>query len=593
MSILSLDDASDYIFARVLDTLLREDVQQFSSRGRQVSPESVGHAAAQDGGDWWHLAHLAAGELWIPVQASAFMQRWRYRQGPVIARPADSDDHLVLTNCAALLEWLSAGLEPSELEHYRHFAIECRDAELQGLRCRQAQQDYFSAGRDQPQGEGGWALRFLHYDRLASYLDHPYYPTARAKSGFSVEDLERYAPEFQPRFQLRWLAVPRALCRASRAEEPHWIPDFARVGLSETLAADYRLIPVHPFLWDQALTPLLQEAGLDQQVIRAPGACVEVVPTLSVRSLMLLECPGTHIKLPLTIRTLGSRNIRTVKPSTIGDGQRVQDLLGAIARQDDRLRGRLLLTDESLGAHVDGHSFLGYIQRQYPQEVTDGTLVSVAGLLAVTPSGCRVFEELSGRFYQGDTRAFLRHYLDLTLAVHVTLWLRYGIALESNQQNSMLLLGPATGRMRLLLKDNDAPRIERESLAARWPELYLHVEGLQDQRIWSQDPLALGQMFTTITLQLNLAPLIEGMVQLRYGERRELYRLLQQVLEDSLAALPNEDATELRRLLLEDDKLYTKYLLTAGTLQSKSHSGAADINKFYGKSAPNFLWEAL
>ncbi|UTW10820.1 IucA/IucC family protein [Marinobacterium rhizophilum] len=594
-----MDEASDYILARVLDTLLREDVQQMARRGRRLaagSAELEGLEAADDGGDWWLLEHLAAGRLWIPVQASRFMQPWRYRAGPVIAQPAGTGECRRLADCDALLAWLSSGLAATERAHYEDFAAECRAAVEQGRCCKQAQQAYFEQcleGRSTGLHElPGWTRRFLHYDRLASYLDHPYYPTARAKAGFSVADLERYAPEFQPRFALRWLAVPRSLYTANQPDEPDWKPGFARVGLSASLAPDYRLVPVHPFLWGETLTRLLHETGLEQQVIRAPQACVEVVPTLSVRSLVLLERPDTHIKLPLTIRTLGSRNIRTVKPSTIDDGQRVQTLLGALARQDERLRGRLLLTDESRGAHVDGQSFLGYIQRRYPQEAREGTLVSVAGLLAVTPTGERVFEELSARFYQGDTLAFLRHYLELTFAVHVTLWLRYGIALESNQQNSMLLFGPGAGRMRLLLKDNDAPRIDRQQLAARWPELYRHVEGLQDLRIWSQDALALGQMFTTICLQLNLAPLIEGMAERGHGERGALYGLLRQALEASLAALPGEDASGLRALLLEDEHLYAKYLLTAGTLQSKARSGAADINKFYGKSAPNFLREA-
>ena len=44
-----------------------------------------------------------------------------------------------------------------------------------------------------------------------------------------------------------------------------------------------------------------------------------------------------------------------------------------------------------------------------------------------------------------------------------------------------------------------------------------------------------------------------------------------------------------RKALLEDRQLYTKYLLRAGSLESKSRTGAADINKFYGKLATNFL----
>ncbi|TNE95376.1 MAG: hypothetical protein EP328_10010, partial [Gammaproteobacteria bacterium] len=48
-----------------------------------------------------------------------------------------------------------------------------------------------------------------------------------------------------------------------------------------------------------------------------------------------------------------------------------------------------------------------------------------------------------------------------------------------------------------------------------------------------------------------------------------------------------------REVLLEDSQLYTKYLLRAGSLESKSRTGATDINKFYGKLAPNFLRNGL
>lgn len=43
------------------------------------------------------------------------------------------------------------------------------------------------------------------------------------------------------------------------------------------------------------------------------------------------------------------------------------------------------------------------------------------------------------------------------------------------------------------------------------------------------------------------------------------------------------------KVLLEDRQLYTIYLLRAGSLEGNSRTGAADINKFYGKLAPNFL----
>eukprot|EP01034_Spumella_vulgaris_P045144 gene45144-56207_t len=45
----------------------------------------------------------------------------------------------------------------------------------------------------------------------ATFIDHPLYPTARAKLGFDRAALEAYGPESQQPFQLRWLALPRHL----------------------------------------------------------------------------------------------------------------------------------------------------------------------------------------------------------------------------------------------------------------------------------------------------------------------------------------------------------------------------------------------
>lgn len=79
-----------------------------------------------------------------------------------------------------------------------------------------------------------------------------------------------------------------------------------------------------------------------------------------------------------------------------------------------------------------------------------------------------------------------------------------------------------------------------------------------------------------------------------------LARYLGEANREVLAVLMIEDAEGLGNCeeiagvpgidwLLEDDYLYVKYLLRAGSLESKTDTGATDINKFYGKSAPNFL----
>ena len=105
----------------------------------------------------------------------------------------------------------------------------------------------------------------------------------------------------------------------------------------------------------------------------------------------------------------------------------------------------------------------------------------------------------------------------------------------------MRVLG-AAGPLRLLMQDNDTPRLWPARLCARPGELGPVVDGLRDGRILVDAEEPLVQMFTTITLQLNIAVLLEEPVA--------------------------------RGL---------------GSLESKTNTGATDINKFYGKSAPNFL----
>ena len=613
----NMREEDSYIRQRVLDTLLREDVRGCVSQATLAgAAQLAGYPGAwgrPDGAQWLRLPHFQGGVLWIPVQPAHFLQQWRSTAAPLLWQEGMRYTELLVLD--DILACFGRGLAPQAQALFDSFAAECRMAIEHRRIADTVRERWFGALRLDKLAvdELDWSASLLHYDRVAAFLDHPLYPTARAKLGFDRAALEAYGPESQQPFQLRWLALPRHLVqehgRGARQgpadsmdcagqpgqaglERPTAWPTFADVGLAPQLARSHALLPVHPFVWGEQLDAMLAGCGLAGQAIEAPLSWLTVAPALSVRTVALLDAPGWHLKLPLTIRTLGARNLRTIKPGAISDGHSIQCLLAAIAAREPACAQRVLFTGERAVGHAGRQAFLGYILRRYPVPALKGcTVVPVAALGAGVPQGGIVAQELALRYYGGDLLAFFDDYLDLTLGLHLRLWLRYGVALESSQQNSVLVLKQRGKRLRLLLKNNDAARIDTGALAQRWPQLAAHVAQLQDPHIAVDQELPLAKMFIATTLQLNVAVLAERYAQALKLEPSALHARVRACVERVLARLESEgeDASLARRLLLEDERLYLKCLLLAATLSEGDGDAAQNADCYCGQTAPNFL----
>ncbi len=410
----------------------------------------------------------------------------------------------------------------------------------------------------------------VYYDTLAAFRDHPVYPTARCRFGLSDGDALAYAPEFAPRFRLRWAAVPSGrVVRAGAA--PPWWPSAADVGLGGPgtsrgpgAAGGQVLFPVHPL----AVPVVAAIPG----VVVAPGPYLTARPTLSMRTVEVAAPGRPHLKLPLPTSTLGLRNRRSIKPGTLRDGALAELLLREIAAREPDLR--VVLADEQTYAHA-GHEYLAWLLRRYP---ADGEIVSVAALPA-RPGGARsVAHDLADRHYDGDVRRLLAEYLRLLLRWNVRLFVRYGVALEAHQQNLALVLGH--GRLGLLVKDNDGLLVSPTALRAAG----LGVPPFGDDRLLTGDPHALADVFVTITLHLAAAAVAFGVLGTSGG------RLVRDALAAALAEHGEHPmARLLRARTLDAARLVGKAMVTAATLTDKSRTGARDVNKYYGITGPNYL----
>ena len=582
----SVRDHSRYILRRVADCLVRENYRGIAL-GAVIPAEHAPFDRLIAPTDHY-LAYEAAdgGTLFMPVEPDGFMQAWRVCAPPFV-HVARQGARLI-DSVTEFLEIMKAGLEGEDIANVSAFLDECQAAIEQGAIC-DAARDISPPAAARLAAHPEWHRAMLANDRLASFIDHPFYPTARAKHGFAADDLVAYGPEYQQTFRLAWLALPKEGLSV-QGEVPALWPSFADVGLDPALEHSHALLPFHPFMRGEKMDRLLADAVIADRAHMAPRDYLEVVPTLSVRAMAVVEEPGLHIKLPLAISTLGRLNLRAIKPVTINDGDVAHSLLEAIRADDAVLRATLLLTDESGGAHYGGERFLAYIVRRYPEGLDGCEPVPVAALMAPMHDGRPYALHLADRYYGGDVERFLSEFCDLLLSVHLRLAAGCGIELEANQQNSVLLFDRNGGRLRLLLKDNDSPRIDASALLAAFPGADAWIDRLQDGRITQTDAASIAQMLITITIQLNLGAVIEGLG--RHLGRPGAYRsLLRASVERQLDRLDDEGIVSwpLRAALLEARHFPIKYLLRAATLETREAIGAADVNKAYGHTAPNFL----
>lgn len=538
--------------AGVIEALLREDYAGLSRRVR-VTPDGA-------------VLALPAGPV-LPLRGNGFLGDFS------VARSSAQAAALTLGDVEGVL-----GTAPAaDADGVAAFGVECRQA-LETLRLRAR---HLPAAL--PPGPWLGAGGSVCYDAVAATRPHPAYPTAAGRLGFTEEDSLRYAPEFWPEFELNWVAVPRAAMVTARPGRPGWWPAMRDVGLPEALADTHELMPAHPLTARLALARALAEAGLVPAARVAPGRWLRVRPTLSVRTVAVTADPRAQLKLPMPVSTLGLRNRRAMEPRTLGDGALVRRVLAAAADRDPGLDG-LLLADDGDFAHA-GHPGLAYLRRRLPDGLGASRIVPVAALLAETGGGL-VIADLAG---PEPVPAYFRRYLDLVFGLAVRLFVRYGIALESHQQNAALVAGPGP-RLRLLVKDFDGALINHSRLAAALGDETPEPAGFGDQRLLTASDDALADVFVTITVHLCAGALAFGLADRGYAPRPRLLATVREALDAALDHQASEPSAQLLRArVLEAGRLPVKAMLTAGTLTDKSRTGARDINKFYGPPGPNYL----
>ncbi|MDX3746972.1 IucA/IucC family protein [Streptomyces sp. AK08-02] len=570
---LTTDAAEAELLTRVLSALLREDV---------VGLRTLGTLSHRPDGIWLRLATGDGDALLLPLTEEGFQCVYAARL-PLLVRESDGAE---LTAYDTVLAALRSSADPVDRDGFDAFTEESRQT-LVTLRLHEATRDETDERLTGRHGAdpAGWTglTSSLAYDTLAARVDHPVYPTARGRAGLTEEQLRSYAPEFHPRFTLRWLAVPREAVTLAGTLPEIW-PTPAMLGM-EDLRDTHLALPVHPLTVGAPLDEALRVTGLTGRARLADHGHLEVVPTLSTRTVAVAADPTLHLKLPLVTATLGLRNRRSIKPGTLVDGAAGQRLIERVVAREPRFQDTVRHADETTYAHA-GHELLAVLCRRYPAGLDNTAVVPLAALLAEAPGGRLVVDHLADRFHDGDPLALLDACLTLLFDWQTTLF-GYGIALESHQQNVSLLLGPEPGRVRLLFKDNDGPRLNTSRLAAVLPGPW----GFDDERTYGTEDDPVADVFTTITVHLCAGAYAFGLARHGRAPLPALLKLVRDRLAEAVDRLGGNPAAVLRTRILDATQLPVKAMVSAGTLLSKERSGAADINKHY-TTGPNYLLHA-
>ncbi|AOR31700.1 iron transporter [Streptomyces fodineus] len=418
----------------------------------------------------------------------------------------------------------------------------------------------------------------------ALLLGHPLHPTPKSREGLTEAETRLYSPELRGSFPLHWMAVAPSLLATDSAwtERGRSVPaDHLTRRLAETalpLPDGYAALPLHPWQARELRHRAPVAALLDSGLLRDLGpAGTGWCPTSSVRTVHRTGAPAM-LKLSLGLRITNSRRENLRKE--LHRGVEVHRLLrtglfkqwqAAHPCYDIVRDPAWLAVDDADGRPVPG---LDVVIRHNPFAPTDD-VACVAGLVSPRPAPDpggnsspqrtawpmtsrlgRLVARLAARTGRpvGTVAAewFLRY---LEQVVRPVLWLdsEAGIALESHQQNTLLLLDgdgwPAGGRYR----DNQGYYF-RESRRA---ELDARLPGIGERSDTFVSDEVTDERFAYYLAINNVFGLIGAFGSQRLADERLLLAAFRRFLTDA-AAGPTALRSSLPRRLLDSPVLRCK-----------------------------------
>ncbi len=385
-------------------------------------------------------------------------------------------------------------------------------------------------------------------------VGHPFHPLRKSKPGLSADEVVSFAPEFQPQVSLQWCALKRSLLTletmaAESAEvwlQAHlgdvWCEFTQQLAQQGKSSDDYWPVALHP--WQARwLLPAIGRCIGGDDLLALPQIATPAAPSMSFRTMVLPSGNTPHIKLPVNIQMTSAT--RTLSPRACTMGPRVSRLLTDIVQGDELFNGGIFPLTEPLGMYYRGQNNeqfghqLSMLYRTNPLSVCepDERAVPVAALGHETPLGKQPLLvdiiQSSGRHTAAMALRYFENYCRVLLHDNLLLYLRYGIALEPHQQNTLAVFDVEGQLQRFLIRDFGSVRIYLPHLVEQGFTLQLH----QDPLIVAAEFGSVRRKFIHALLICHLGELVTLLSRFYQIKESDFWRAVRQGLVYGFAAL--------------------------------------------------------
>lgn len=326
---------------------------------------------------------------------------------------------------------------------------------------------------------------------------HPWHPAYKTRLGLTPGQVIALSPEFEAQVQLGLAAVAAHRVSVTTMDSarpylawfattfPEAMAGFRGALVQRQLSPEAWLpLPVHPWQREATLAQTFAPELAAGELLLLPEISLVARPTMSFRTVAALHAPaGPMLKLPVSMRLTSVE--RTVSPKSAVMGPRVSTLLEHILATDATLARVLSIVPERHGLHLidadhDRARHLSLIVRDNPTARIAGheRLLPVGALFTpdftadmASVRAPSLLDAVLARQARGSraerAHRFFDAYLRVALPAVLGLYLRYGIALEAHQQNTLVVIDAAGMPQRLVVRDFGDIKIALPALQAQ------------------------------------------------------------------------------------------------------------------------------